>query len=127
MKILIADPQLRVRHGLRVLLEQQPGWSIVGEAADDRELFALLRKDCPDVILIDWDLPDLSMNTLLWLLREQYPPIQMIIMSGRIELNHVIVKAGCDAFICKADPPEKLLLLIHKLEACSLSPSCEEE
>ncbi len=41
MKIGIADPQARVRFSLRILLEQQPGWLVCGEASDDQELEAL--------------------------------------------------------------------------------------
>ncbi len=116
MKIGIADPQARLRFSLRILLEQQPGWIVCGEAANCLELFDLLRGISPDLLLMDWDLPDLPAENLLRLLRAQYPMMQIVAMSGRQELREAAVKAGADAFACKAESPEKLLNLIHDLQ-----------
>ncbi len=112
----IADPQARVRFSLRILLEQQPGWIIGGEAADCLELFGLLKILSPDLLLMDWDLPDLPAETLLRLLRAQRPMMRIIAMSGRQELGQAAMKAGADAFACKAESPEKLLNLIRDLQ-----------
>ena len=116
MKIGIADSQGRVRFSLRVLLEQQPGWMIVGEAADEHELFELLRDDPPDLLLIDYDLPDMPVKHLLRLLQVQNPEIQIIMMSGKQELCEAAIMAGADAFACKTESAEKLLNLICELE-----------
>jgi DNA-binding NarL/FixJ family response regulator len=116
MKIGIADSQGRVRFSLRVLLEQQPGWMIVGEAEDDHELFELLHGDPPDLLLIDYDLSDMPVKQLLRLLRVQSPQIQVIMMSGKQELCKAAIMAGADAFACKTESAEKLLRLICALE-----------
>ena len=42
---------------LRVLLEQQPGWRVAGEAADAQSLLDMARRGCPDLVLADWELP----------------------------------------------------------------------
>jgi DNA-binding NarL/FixJ family response regulator len=115
MKIGIADPQARVRFSLRILLEQQPGWIIGGEAADCQELFDLLHGVSLDLLLMDWDLPDLSAETLRRL-RAQYPMMRIVAMSGKQELREAAVKASADGFGCKAEPPEKLLKLIRDLQ-----------
>jgi len=57
MRILLADNRSRVRFALRSLLEEQPGIVIVGEVSDCQELMAQAETDCPDLMLIDWDLP----------------------------------------------------------------------
>ena len=56
MQILLADNQPKVRFGLRVLLERQPGLQVVGEAADAEDLLAQVEADCPDLVLLDWEL-----------------------------------------------------------------------
>ena len=56
MQILLADNQPKVRFGLRVLLERQPGLQVVGEAADAKDLLAQVEADCPDLVLLDWEL-----------------------------------------------------------------------
>ncbi len=115
MRIGIADPQGRVRFSLRVLLEQQPGWMVVGEAADCDELLEMFFSSFPDLLLLDWGLPDRIPEDLLRLLRTQRPGIKIIVMSGRHELQQIAMQAGADAFASKADSPEKLLAVIRNL------------
>jgi DNA-binding NarL/FixJ family response regulator len=114
MKIGIADPQMRVRFGLRILLEQQSGCIVVGEAADCEELLGLLRTGCPDLLLMDWDLPGMPAASLIGLLHEQYPLMQIIAMSGRQEVGQTSLEAGADGFASKTESPQKLLNLIRE-------------
>ncbi len=116
MKIGIADPQTMVRYSLRILLEQQPGLMVGGEAANCQELIDQLRIGPPDLLLMDWDLPDLPVDNLLHLLRTKHPLMRIIAMSWKQELRPVALKAGVDAFVCKTEPADKLLKLIHELK-----------
>jgi len=63
--ILIADDQPRVRHALRLLLEQEPGVNVVGEAAEAKTLLAQVAARCPDLVLLDWGLPGMAAEDLL--------------------------------------------------------------
>jgi DNA-binding NarL/FixJ family response regulator len=60
IRILIADDHEIFRAGLRKLLETQPGFDIVGEAADGAEAASLARTLTPDLVLIDLAMPRLS-------------------------------------------------------------------
>jgi DNA-binding NarL/FixJ family response regulator len=60
MRILLADSQSRVRFALCSLLEEQSGLVVVGEARDCQELLARVEAACPDLVLIDWDLPGMA-------------------------------------------------------------------
>ena len=109
MNILIGDAQPRVRFGLRLLFEQQPGWKVTGEADDAEALLDAVRFRCPDLVLLDWELPGMPAEELLALIRQVCPRLGVIFMSGRIELRPMALQAGADIFAYKADPPEKLL------------------
>lgn len=115
MRILVADHQIQVRYGLRVLLEQHPTWQIVGEARDADALFAQLADTAPDVLLIDWGLPGLQAVGSLTAVRSIIPHAVIITLSSRPELRREALSAGADAFVSKVDPPEHLLSAI---EAC---------
>src|SRR5512137_6236 len=117
LNILIGDAQLRVRFGLHVLLEEQPGWRVIGEAVDAQALLDRIRGGCPDLVLLDWELPGMSAGELLATIRLACPDLRIIFMSNKDELREVALRAGADVFAYKADPPEKLLRLIRGLTA----------
>lgn len=109
MNILIGDAQPRVRFGLRLLFDQQPGWNVAGEVDDAQGLLDALRLGCPELVLLDWELPGMSAEELLAQIRRQCPCLGVVFMSGKIELRSIALLAGADIFAYKADPPEKLL------------------
>ena len=115
LNILIGDVQPRVRFGLRKLLEQQPGWTVMGEAEDSQALLTALACGCPDLVLLDWELPGMPAQDLLYEIRQACPHLLIIFMSGNVELRQEALHAGADVFVYKADPPEKLLGLIQGL------------
>jgi DNA-binding NarL/FixJ family response regulator len=115
LNILIGDAQPRIRFGLRLLLEQQPGWIVSGEAGDAQGLLEAIRYGCPDLVLLDWELPGLPAQELLAVIRLACPHLWVVFMSGKDELRQLVLHAGADVFAYKADPPEKLLGLIRGL------------
>ncbi|MEW5941796.1 MAG: response regulator transcription factor, partial [Chloroflexota bacterium] len=57
LSILIADDHPIVRRGLRMTLEAESDLRVVAEAADGAEVFALVKKSRPDVVLLDLQMP----------------------------------------------------------------------
>ena len=114
MNILIGDAQPRVRFGLRLLFEQQPGWNVAAEVDDAEALLDAIHLGCPDLVLLDWELPGIPAEELLALIRQQCPCLGVVFMSGRLELRSMALLAGADIFAYKADPPEKLLEQIRE-------------
>jgi DNA-binding NarL/FixJ family response regulator len=114
MRILLAEPQARVRFALRVLLERQPGLEVTGEAVSAGELMAMVEGLCPDVVLLAWDLPGLAAAQTLRALRQLRSDLVVIALSGRLEARRAALKAGADAFVSKGNPPERLLEAIKK-------------
>jgi DNA-binding NarL/FixJ family response regulator len=135
MRILLADDQPTVRFALRVLLERQPGFQVVGEAVDMEDLLAQTGITRPDVLLLGWELPGLMMAESLSAVRRLCPNLSVIALSGRLEARQIALGAGADVFVSKADPPERLLAAISKCwqkqrerakgEECLLSPAMD--
>lgn len=121
MQILVADNQSQVRFGLCVLLEQQPGMHVIGEAAGAKDLLAQSKTTCPDLILLDWSLPKMQAENLLADLRETCPNVTVIVLSGRPEARQAALDAGADGFVGKYELPEKLLAAIAQC-ACAHAP-----
>jgi DNA-binding NarL/FixJ family response regulator len=112
MRILIADDQPKIRFGLRVLLEQQHGWQVVGEVQGTEALLLRAQTLCPDVVLLGWELPGLARGDPLSSLRALCPTVCIIALSARPEAQQAARGAGVDAFVSKADPPDRLLATI---------------
>ena len=125
MRIFIADDQIKVRSALRLLLEQEPGLRVVGEAAETEGLLAQVEATQPDLILLDWELPNLvginsstgSGSRLLAALRVHCPCLVVITLSGRLEAPQAARAAGADAFVSKGNPPERLLATLRAIES----------
>jgi DNA-binding NarL/FixJ family response regulator len=118
MRILVADEQPKVRFALRILLEQQAGFEIVGETKNAEELLAQTAAKFPEVVLLGWDFPGLEADTLMFALREINPNLWVIALSGLPEARLAAMDAGANAFVSKADPPESLLKAIKEYD-CS--------
>lgn len=117
MRILLADDQKDVRSALRLTLEyRHPGWQFV-EATTLNDLLAELQRDCPDLLLLDWDLrrilaegglPDNNWHSVLTSIRERCPCLKILLLSSNLAARTQALQSGADAFICKADPIETL-------------------
>jgi len=109
MRVLVADDKPEVRSALRLLLEQLPGVTVVGEAIGADSLLAQASALCPDLMLLDWELPGLHAVELLPGLRARCPRLSVIVLSSRPEDHRPALATGADAFVSKGDAPEQLL------------------
>ncbi len=114
MRILIADGQDRVRFALRVLLAQQPGLQVAGEASYGAGLLAQACAAGADLVLVDWELPGLAEAGGLPALRRACSTLQVVVLSSRPGVRQAARAAGADAFVSKGDPPERLLTVVRR-------------
>jgi DNA-binding NarL/FixJ family response regulator len=70
--VLLADDQAKVRSALRLWLSRQAGIQILGEAVDATGVIDWIKAACPDVILLDWELPGRKARELIAALRRIY-------------------------------------------------------
>ncbi|MBE2221363.1 MAG: response regulator transcription factor [Anaerolineae bacterium] len=113
MRVLLADDQAQVRSALWLLLEQEPGFQLVGEAADATGLLLAAAEKAPDLVLLDWELPGLPVAQLVRLLQYERPLLKIIAMSSRPEVAQLALKAGVHAFLSKSESPERVLSIIR--------------
>jgi DNA-binding NarL/FixJ family response regulator len=116
MRILLADNRVKVRFALSALLTQRSPLKIVGEAVDAHDLLEQVRLSCPDIVLLDWRIACQVSDDLIAMVKEICPESQVIVLSGRPETKIPALSAGADFFVCKGEPPERLL---NALASCS--------
>jgi two-component system, NarL family, response regulator YdfI len=81
IRILVADDHLIIRQGLRLILETQDGFEMVGEAADGAEALRLCAELRPDVVLMDLRMPGMDGLTAIERLRIEQPGIAVVILT----------------------------------------------
>lgn len=127
MRVLLADDQAQVRSALRLLLEQEPELTVVGEAGDSNQLLTVAQATSPELVLVDWSLPGMPAGDLLCTLPEACPNLRLIALSGRPEARRAALSAGVDAFVSKTDPPERLLAAVCICRSRSSEQESEKE
>jgi DNA-binding NarL/FixJ family response regulator len=119
MKILIADDHEMVRKGLKGLLEEQPDFKVVGEARNGREAVLKARELKPDVVIMDFTMPELNGREATRLIRKELPQTEVLIltMHESEELAREIVSAGANGYVLKSQAGNALVEAIHSLAA----------
>lgn len=120
VRVLLADDQPALRSAVRFLLEQEPDLLIVGEVADVAGLMERVSALQPDLLLLDWELPGLNTvrraRHVINSLYAECPGLQIVVLSGRPEAGLHALASGADAFVSKADPPERLLAALRRVQ-----------
>jgi two-component system response regulator NreC len=103
IRILLADDHNVMRRGLRLLLESQPGFSVVGEAADGRNAVELAKATNPDVVVLDIAMPQLSGTEAAQRITELLPNTAIVILSMHSDEGYVLraLKAGAKGYLVK--------------------------
>ena len=109
MRIFLAEKSKDLRVGLQFLLHQEPGLQVIGVADSGKGLPTRIKASQPDVLLLDWYLPDAHMTELIADIRALDFQLQIIVISVHPQEKSAVMSAGADYFIVKNSPPDKLL------------------
>ena len=103
IRILLADDHTVVRKGLRLLLENQPEFEVVGDAADGREAVAMAEQQRPDVMVMDVAMPVLNGIEAARQIGARQPSIAIVFLSMHSDEGYVLkaLKAGARAYLLK--------------------------
>ena len=117
LRILLADDHEIVRHGVRMLIEKEPGWEVCGEAADGRKAVALAEKLTPDVVVLDLGMPELNGLDAARQIKRALPKAEVLIFTGEEseQLIHEVFAAGVRSYILKSDIGGHLVAAIRAL------------
>ena len=113
--VLIADDQTLFREGIKDLLEDEKGITVVGEASNGPEVVAMAKKLKPDVILMDIKLPQMDGVSATRIIRKECPNTNVLILSGYEDEAHVTeaIQAGANGYLSKMLPASEL---VHALK-----------
>lgn len=110
-RVLVADDHGVVRHGLRVLLESQPGVEVCGEARTGLEAMEYVNKERPDLLILDLTLPDMNGLDVMRTIRKESPSTGVLILTMHFseELAREMLRCGALGYVLKSDADTELL------------------
>jgi len=117
INVSIVEDDDGIRESLAILIEGSPGYRCVSAHASAEDALRQIPLKCPDVLLMDINLPRMSGIDCVRRLKAQRPGIQ-ILMLTMYEDNDLIFKsliAGASGYLLKRTPPAKLLEAIEEV------------
>jgi DNA-binding NarL/FixJ family response regulator len=117
-RVVVVDDHALLRAGTRRILEEAPGFDVVGEAGDGDAALAAIDELGPDVVLVDIRLPTTNGIDLAAQIVSEHPSIVVLILSAYDDADYVeaAMAAGVSGYLLKTTPSDELVRLIQ--EAC---------
>ena len=99
------------------MLETEPYYQVVGEAANGREGLELARQVRPDIAILDYSIPELNGLDLSHSLKREFPRIEILLytMHDREEIIMNVLRAGVRGFVLKSDTEQHLVAALDAL------------
>jgi two-component system response regulator NreC len=115
--ILLADDHAVVRQGLKALLEDEPNFSIVGEAGSGLDAIRMCSELKPDVLVLDIMMDDISGIEVARQVKENCPRTAIVVLSMYGDKKHVLeaLQAGAKAYVAKKSVSSELVQAVHEV------------
>jgi DNA-binding NarL/FixJ family response regulator len=118
IKVLVADDQQLVRAGFKLIIDGEPGMTVIGEAQDGLEAVDLARKRAPEVVLLDIRMPGMDgLTAARRIIAETDSRVLLLTTFDADEYVFEGLRAGASGFLLKDLPPEQLCWAVRSVAA----------
>ena len=119
IRVVIAEDQAMVRGALEALLEIEGDITVAGRAGDGQEALKLCRRERPDILLTDIEMPRMSGLELAAALRSESVPVRVIILTTFARPGYLrrALEASASGYLLKDSPSRELADAIRRVAA----------
>jgi two-component system response regulator DesR len=119
IRVLLAEDQGMVLGALAALLALEPDLEVVGRAKDGAEALAVARRERPDVVVTDIEMPGMTGLELAQALREAAPAVRVVILTTFARPGYLrrALDAGVCGYLLKEAPAEQLARALRRVHA----------
>jgi DNA-binding NarL/FixJ family response regulator len=127
IKLAIVDDEHLIREGIGLLLSSEPGMQVVISTGSGPELLENIKRNVPDLVLMDIQMEPMNGFELAEILRKQYPEIKIVVLSSHYKSSvfGYMIKMGIAAFLPKNSPRAHFITAIKNVHESGVffSPS----
>jgi two-component system, NarL family, response regulator NreC len=119
LRILLADDHVVMRTGLRMVLEKQPDFEVVGEADNGRQAVTQVQSLQPDIAVLDITMPELNGIDAAAQIAASCPKTSTVMLSMNSDESYVLraLKAGAKAYLLKDSAEADLITALRAVKA----------
>lgn len=116
IRVVVIDDHTVVRVGMQTLIEKDKRFTVVGEGGNLSEGLSVIREKQPDIVLLDFRLPDGDGVIGTKRIKNLYPAIKILILTAHQNREMVmeVLKAGADGYILKTIESKRIMEALEK-------------
>lgn len=113
-KVLLADDHAILREGLHLVLDNQPGICVVGEAEDGRQAVSMVEELHPDVVVMDIAMPNLNGLEATAQIKRFHHEVKVVILTMHENQEYLrqIVRSGATGCVLKRSAGKELVMAV---------------
>jgi DNA-binding NarL/FixJ family response regulator len=115
INVLLADDHAVLRDGLRMVLDAQPGITVIGEAEDGRQALEMVENLLPDVVVMDIAMPNMNGAEATRQIKRRFPEVRVLILTMHENQQYLtqIVNAGAIGCVLKRSAGTELVTAVR--------------
>jgi DNA-binding NarL/FixJ family response regulator len=119
VRILLVDDQPYIRDSLRIILEQELDFEIIGLAENGEHAVSFCEQDQPHVVLMDLNMPGMDGAEATKLIKQKWPGVRVLVLTTFQETDMAVeaLQNGADGYLLKSTEPQELfegIRLVHR-------------
>jgi len=117
VRLALIEDNLEYRSALSKILQRNSVIAVIQEMDGCEDMIPYFEVDLPDLVIMDIDLPGISGIEGVWLLRQQWPDLKVLMLTVFEEAEKIFgaIKAGANGYLLKKDPPDRIMQAIFSL------------
>ncbi|TAI46886.1 response regulator transcription factor [Flagellimonas allohymeniacidonis] len=117
IKVLIADNHPIVRLGIKQVLESSSEIEVIADVSTTGELFEVLEKVTPDVVILEMDIPEINGIATLRKLKQDFPDVKPLMYSGQSEDVYALstIRSGAFGYLSKRADLDYIITAVKKV------------
>ena len=119
INVVLADDHVLVRDGIKALLEDQTGITVIDEASNGKEALRVITKSKPHVLIVDIRMPEMNGIEVVAEITKHKIDVKTLVLSMHDSEEYVVksIQAGADGYLLKGASKEEFLKAVNKVAA----------